>query len=183
MTRDMQYAPDVMMWWKVLDKRYKLLLIIAPLVIVSDQWTKLIVDKNMMLYQSIEVLENFFHITYIRNKGAAFGILSGADASLRIPFFLATSFIAIGIILYVLKTHKGESPIFPVALSLILGGAIGNMIDRVRMGEVIDFLDAHWYQHHWPAFNVADSAITVGMGFLIYQMITEKEGSHASHSD
>ena len=166
-----------------MDKRYKLLLIIAPVVIVIDQWTKLIVDKNMLLYQSIEVLENFFHITYIRNKGAAFGILSGADASLRIPFFLGVSFIAIAVIIYALKTHKGESPIFPVALSLILGGAIGNMIDRVRMGEVIDFLDAHWYQHHWPAFNIADSAITVGMGFLIFQMITEKEGSDASDTD
>jgi len=172
-----------MTWWKVLDKRYKLLLIIAPVVIVSDQWSKLIVDRNMMLYQSIEVLENFFHITYIRNKGAAFGILSGADASLRIPFFLAVSLVAIAIIFYVLKNHKGQSSIFPVALSLILGGAIGNMIDRVRMGEVIDFLDAHWYQHHWPAFNIADSAITVGMGFLIYQMITEKEGGDASDPD
>ena len=136
-----------------------------------------------MLYQSIEVLENFFHITYIRNKGAAFGILSGADASLRIPFFIAVSIVAIVLILYVLKTHKGQSPVFPVALSLILGGAIGNMIDRVRMGEVIDFLDVHWYQNHWPAFNIADSAITVGMGFLIYQMITEKEDSDASDSD
>ncbi|MBE9535819.1 MAG: signal peptidase II [Proteobacteria bacterium] len=166
-----------------MDKRYKLLLIIAPLVIVSDQWVKLIVDRNMLLYQSIEVLENFFHITYIRNKGAAFGILSGADASLRIPFFIAVSIVAIVLILYVLKTHKGQSPVFPVALSLILGGAIGNMIDRVRMGEVIDFLDVHWYQNHWPAFNIADSAITVGMGFLIYQMITEKEDSDASDSD
>lgn len=166
-----------------MDKRYKLLLIIAPLVIVSDQWVKLIVDRNMLLYQSIEVLENFFHITYIRNKGAAFGILSGADASLRIPFFLAVSLVAIVVIIYALKTHKGQSPIFPVALSLILGGAIGNMIDRLRMGEVIDFLDVHWYQHHWPAFNIADSAITVGMGFLIFQMITEKEGSDASNTD
>ena len=103
--------------------------------------------------------------------------------SLRIPFFLGVSVIAIGVIVYLLKNHKGESPIYPLALSLILGGAIGNMIDRVRMGEVIDFLDVHWYQHHWPAFNIADSAITVGMGFLIFQMITEKESSDASDSD
>ena len=129
----------------------------------------------MHLYQSIEVVQNFFHFTYIRNKGAAFGILSGIDPSFRIPFFLLISAVAIIVIVYAVHTHKGESVLFSSALALILGGAIGNMIDRIRMGEVIDFIDVHWYEHHWPAFNIADSAITVGMGLLILQMLTEKE--------
>ena len=129
----------------------------------------------MHLYQSVEVLENFFHITYIRNKGAAFGLLSGMDASFRIPFFLVMSVVAIGVIVYAIKKDEGESALFPAALSFILGGAIGNMIDRLRMGEVIDFFDVHWHQYHWPAFNVADSAITIGMGLLILHMFKERE--------
>jgi signal peptidase II len=131
----------------------------------------------MRLYQSIELLENFFHITYIRNKGAAFGILSGADESIRIPFFLVVSAIAIAVIFYILYSYHEESKLFPLSLALILGGAVGNMIDRIRFGEVVDFLDVHWYDHHWPAFNVADSAICIGVALLIINMLFEKEKS------
>jgi len=157
-----------------LNRNYKLLIAVLSSVVVLDQFTKLFVDSNMYLYQSIEVWENFFHFTYIRNKGAAFGILSGSDAAVRVPFFLGISALAIFVILYAIHKHKGEDILFPLSLSTILGGAIGNLIDRIRLGEVIDFIDVHWYDHHWPAFNIADSAITVGMGLLIIQMLTEK---------
>lgn len=156
-----------------MDKKYIPLFTYAPVIIILDQLVKIYVDKTMHLYQSIEVLENFFHITYIRNKGAAFGILSGANESLRIPFFLTVSAIAIAVIIYTIYTYREESQVFPVSMALILGGAIGNMIDRVRFGEVIDFVDVHWYEHHWPAFNVADSAITIGVALLIINMLFE----------
>jgi len=158
-----------------LQKKYKLLIIVAPLVIVIDQLVKLYVDHSMEVSQSIEILENFFHFTHIRNRGAAFGMFAGANESYRLPFFLLITFIAIGVILYMVRSYKDGSLFYPLSLALILGGAIGNMIDRVRMGEVIDFIDVHWYQHHWPAFNVADSAISIGVFFLFIQMfIAEK---------
>ena len=158
---------------KGLNKKYIPLFTYAPVIIILDQLVKIYVDKSMYLYQSIEVLENFFHITYVRNKGAAFGILSDANESLRIPFFLTVSAIAIAVILYTIYTHQEESQLFPVSMALILGGAIGNMIDRIRLGEVIDFVDVHWYNHHWPAFNVADSAISIGVTLLIINILFE----------
>jgi len=173
MRKTIIFAQDVTRLLKGLNKKYLPLFTCAPVIIILDQLVKIYVDKTMHLYQSIEVLENFFHITYIRNKGAAFGILSGANENLRIPFFLTVSVIAIAIILYTIYTYEEESQVFPVSMGLILGGAIGNMIDRVRLGEVIDFVDVHWYGHHWPAFNVADSAITVGVTLLIINIIFE----------
>lgn len=157
-----------------MNRKYKFLITITPLIVLLDQLAKAVVERNMHLYQSIEILGNFFHITYITNKGAAFGLLSGADASLRVPFFLVMSALAIGAIGYIIHKDNGSSRLFPVALSLILGGATGNMVDRLRIGEVIDFLDLHWYQHHWPAFNIADSAITVGMGLLLLHMFKDR---------
>ena len=160
-----------------MDKKYIFLLTLTPAVVILDQITKIYIDGAMQLYQSIEVLENLFNITYVRNKGAAFGILSGANESLRVPFFLVVSTIAIAVIIYMIYSYKEESKIFPLSLALILGGAIGNAIDRIRIGEVIDFLDVHWYEHHWPAFNVADAAICIGVAFLIINMLFEKEKS------
>ncbi len=157
-----------------MSKKYLALLVLLPPVVIADQLTKLYVDGEMRLYQSIEVLENFFHFTYVRNKGAAFGIFSGANEAYRTPFFLTTTAIAIVVILVMLYRYREEALIFPVSLSLILGGAVGNMIDRVRFGEVIDFIDVHWYQYHWPAFNIADMAITGGVGLLILHMFTEE---------
>lgn len=163
-----------------MNRKYKLLLFLAPITIIIDQLVKIYVDNNMYLHQSIEVLENFFHITYIRNKGAAFGLLSGVDASVRIPFFLIMSTIAIGVILYILKKEEGKSILFPSALSLILGGATGNLIDRIRMGEVIDYIYVHWYEYYWPAFNVADAAISIGMVLLIIHMFKERKKEDVS---
>ena len=160
-----------------MNKKYIPLIAYTPLIVIIDQLTKTYIDNEMRLYQSIELLENFFNITYIRNKGAAFGMLSGADESIRIPFFLVVSAIAIAVIFYILYTYQEESKLFPLSLALVLGGAIGNMIDRLRFGEVVDFLDVHWYGHHWPAFNVADMAICIGVAFLIINMLFEKEKS------
>lgn len=160
--------------WKHLQVKYKLLLMITPVVIVIDQIVKIYVDQTMELYQTIEIVENYFNLTYIRNKGAAFGMLANMDEAWRVPFFLCISVIAIGAILYTLHAYKDSSRIFPVALAMILGGAVGNMIDRARLGEVIDFILVHWHQYHWPAFNVADSAITVGVGMLILHMFHEE---------
>jgi signal peptidase II len=148
------------------------LLVISVLVLVLDQATKLYIDRNMALHSSIPVIENFFSITYLRNKGAAFGIL--ANSAYRLPFFLMVSAVAVCVIIVVIKKLREDQKLAAASLSLIFSGALGNLIDRVRMGEVIDFLDAHWYHHHWPAFNVADSAICVGVFLLAIDMFLEE---------
>lgn len=145
--------------------RYRWFIGIALVGLILDQATKWLITSSMSLHQSIELLRNFAHITYVRNPGAAFGFL--ADHSFRVPFFILVSLIAAGGILWYLRREASGSKRLQLALGMIFSGAIGNLIDRIRFGEVIDFIDVHWYQYHWPAFNVADSAICVGVGLLL----------------
>ena len=161
-----------------MNLRYKILLAVSALVLVLDQLTKIYVDRTMELHSSITVIEGFFNITYLRNKGAAFGIL--ADSAWRLPFFLLVSTIAVAVILVVIKRMRDDQVLNVASLSLIFSGALGNLIDRVRLGEVIDFLDVHWQGHHWPAFNIADSAICVGVFLLAIEMIQEERREKAS---
>jgi len=154
-------------------RRYRWFIGIAAIGIGLDQLTKELILSSMSLYQSIEIFKDFAHITYVRNPGAAFGIL--ADHSLRLPFFILVSVIASLGILWYLKKEQGGTLRLQIGLGLIFSGALGNLIDRIRFSEVIDFIDVHWYQYHWPAFNVADSAICVGVGLLLLDSwITEK---------
>jgi len=152
--------------------KYLILLLLTPLVLVIDQLTKVYIDRSMKLYQSIPVVDGLFSITYLRNKGAAFSFL--ADASWRLPFFILVSIIAVVAILVAFGKLRDDQRLASVSLSLILSGAVGNLIDRVRLGEVIDFLDVYWRSHHWPAFNVADSAICVGVALLAIDMFQEE---------
>ena len=154
-----------------MSPKYTLMTLLSGGVLVLDQATKVLVDKTMALHQSIEIIPNFADLTYLRNTGAAFGFLAGARSSLRIVFFALISSVAIGCIVYLIRGLRPQRKGLLVSLSLILGGAIGNLIDRLRLGEVIDFIDLHWYDIHWPAFNVADSAISIGVVLLFIQML------------
>jgi len=117
----------------------------------------------MARYQSIPIIDGLFNLTYVRNTGAAFGIFAGSAEVFRRPFLILVSILAGGFIIALLtRLTDGERGMI-TALTFILGGAIGNLIDRVFYGEVIDFLDIYWRNYHWPAFNVADSFITVGV--------------------
>jgi signal peptidase II len=158
--------------------RFRILLGVSALVLALDQATKIFVDRSMPLHSSITVVEHFFNITYLRNKGAAFGIL--ADSRFRLPFFILVSAVAVGVIFTVIKRLKEEQRLAAWSLSLIFSGALGNLIDRVRLGEVIDFLYFHWYEHYWPAFNVADSAICVGVFLLALDMYFEERRQKAT---
>jgi signal peptidase II len=143
-------------------------------ILVTDQVSKFIVDQTMPLHHSIPIIENFFSLTYIRNTGAAFGILAGHPATFRLPFLIFFSLLAIGFIIAMLRRLPQQEKGLITALSFILGGAVGNLIDRVVYGEVIDFLDFYWRNLHWPAFNVADSFITIGVLMTIYYLIKAK---------
>lgn len=155
--------------------RAKALLFILPVlaVLALDQVSKIYIDRTMQIYDSITVVPNFFNITYLRNKGAAFSIF--ADSSFRLPFFITISLVALIVILTALRKMRDDQKLAIFSLGLIFSGALGNLIDRVRMGEVIDFIYVHWYRHYWPAFNVADSAICVGVFLLAIDMLLEEK--------
>ncbi len=163
--------------------RYRQLTIITLVILILDQATKLYVDANFRLHESLPVIDGFFHLTYVRNKGAAFGIF--ADSAIRIPFFITVSIIAMLAILWYVRRLRADQKLAYYALSLVFSGAVGNLVDRIRYGEVIDFLDFFWRTYHWPAFNVADSAITVGVTLLFIEMWVEdrrKPAVTANHS-
>ena len=146
----------------------------VTVILIADQLTKFIVDQTMPLHHSIPIIDDLFSLTYIRNTGAAFGILSGSAAAFRLPFLLLFSTVAIVFIILMLRRLPGRETGLITALAFILGGAIGNLIDRIAYGEVIDFLDFYWSRFHWPAFNLADSFITIGVVITIYYLIKAK---------
>jgi signal peptidase II len=146
---------------------------IAIVGLVVDQITKLYIDRSMQLFQSIPVIDGLFNITYVRNKGAAFSFLS--HASWRLPFFIAISAVAAVVIVIAFNRLRSDQRLAQVSLAMIFSGAVGNLIDRVRRGEVVDFLDVYWRAHHWPAFNVADSLICVGVALLALDMLREEQ--------
>ena len=158
-----------------MQKRNILFLAITFLVMLLDQATKAWIISTMRIYDSFVVIEGFFSITHVRNPGAAFGFLAGAPPLFRHIFFLAVTVAAIALILHYLRVSRIEEPSLVSALALILAGAVGNLIDRIRFGEVVDFLDVYIGSHHWPAFNVADSAITVGAGVLMAVLLRRRK--------
>lgn len=139
---------------------------LSVLVVVLDQISKLWVDQAMTLYQSITILP-FFHLTYVQNLGAAFSFLGDAGGWQRWLFVGLSSLASIAITLWLNRLQSHEQGL-SIALALILGGAIGNLIDRVAYGYVIDFFDVFYQTHHWPIFNLADSAITVGAALMLW---------------
>jgi signal peptidase II len=153
--------------------KYKLAAYVSLVIIVADQITKWIIRTNIPLYSRINVLP-FFDITHLRNTGAAFGILRGLPESLRFPLFAIVLIIAILAVIIFLKKVSENDRIIVISLGLILGGAIGNSIDRFRFGYVTDFLGFHWFgnlQYQWPPFNVADSAITIGVILILFDTL------------
>lgn len=149
-------------------------LFLVLLVIVVDQLTKIWIVKSFALYESITLIPGFFNFTYLTNKGAAFGFLAGVDSSWRHYFFLALATVALVLIVVAWRRMHNDHALYGPALACIAGGAIGNVIDRVRLGAVVDFLDFYVAGHHWPAFNVADSAIFVGVALFLLGNILEE---------
>lgn len=157
-----------------MSRKWKLVAGWLAVILVLDQLTKIIIDRTMTLHHSIPIIDGLFNLTYVRNTGAAFGIFAGSREAFRLPFLIIVSVLAIGFIFIMLKRLREDKTGLMSTLSLILGGAIGNLIDRIAYGEVIDFLDVYWSGYHWPAFNVADSCITIGVIVTLYILITAK---------
>ena len=145
---------------------------IVGTVLVLDQITKYFIQTHVRLYDIIPVVHGFFNITHVRNKGAAFGILSTLPEFWRSAFFITVTLIAVAAIsALIVKTHE-RLPLY--AFSLIAGGAVGNVVDRIRYGEVVDFIQWYVKSFYWPSFNVADSAISIGVVLLAFEMLSGK---------
>ncbi len=160
-----------------MKKKYLILLSTVAVTVLLDIITKAYIDSTMSLHESVVLIRGLLNITYVRNPGAAFSFLASASPGFRSVFFLTVTVLAIILVLYYIVKSKTDEPLMIFALSLILSGALGNFIDRVRLGEVIDFIDVYLGAYHWPAFNVADSAITVG-AFLMLFVLFKRPKEH-----
>jgi len=154
--------------------RYTTLLLVAGIVVLVDQISKEIILRFFPLYENLEVIPGFFSLTHIRNTGGAFGLLAGKATGMRTVFFLAVSGMALAVVLYLHAKMAAGKRWVETAFALVLGGAVGNLVDRLRFGEVIDFLDFYVGTTHWPAFNVADSAITMGVAILCVNVLCKR---------
>lgn len=163
--------------------KYMLLVSIGGVIIALDQLTKTYIHTHFLLGESHTVIPNIFDITYVRNPGAAFGFLATMPATFRETFFAIIPLVALAVIVGLLRTTSEKQRLTIFSLSLVFGGAIGNYIDRLRFKYVIDFLYFHYYEHYFPAFNVADSAIVVGVCLLLLQMIFHPQDQEAESAN
>ena len=144
---------------------------IAGAIVALDQVAKALVDRYLELHESHTIVEGLARLTHVQNRGAAFGILSDADLPYQSVLFSVVSIFALGAIAVYAWKLPVTSLLPRAALALIMGGAVGNLLDRMRLGYVIDYVDVYWGRHHWPAFNVADSAISVGVALLVLDIL------------
>jgi signal peptidase II len=149
--------------------------------VVLDQITKAMVVKALNIGDQIPIIDGFFNLVLTYNKGAAFGLFANMSPNLSWIFFIFTTSLVMGVVAY-LWWGVPDQPTLPgVGYSLVFTGAVGNLIDRVRLGEVVDFLDFHLGDFHWPAFNVADSLVCVGAGLLLWCLFKEEQSQDVSH--
>ena len=159
-------------------RRYHFL--IALLVVLADRLSKLSIERNLSLHDSISLIPGFFRLTHVENTGAAFGLFADSPSEWKIAGLVMFSLIALIIVAALLWKNSHTMTTTGFGLSLILGGAIGNLWDRVFSGHVVDFLLFYVGQYQWPAFNVADSAIVVGAGLLVFEILFTKSPAHES---
>jgi signal peptidase II len=158
----------------MLKNKYIRLAVFGGCVVIVDQITKLLILRHLAFNQNIKVIAGFFDIVHINNPGGAFGLLASLSPQWRAIIFLFISSVAVGLIFYFYVKTPQSHPWLAAGFALIFGGAIGNLIDRLRFGFVIDFLDFYISKYHWPAFNIADSAITVGLAIFLIHIVLRK---------
>ena len=161
-------------------RRYGLLIGVSLIIVSLDQLTKLLIINTMQLHESTPVVAGFFNLTYIRNPGAAFGLFATTNSAFRLIFFVGTSIFALGLLGTIFYRMHPDDVWGQLTVSSIVGGAIGNLLDRLQHGEVVDFLDVYIGRYHWPAFNVADAAISVGVFSLLIIFALDKKKNDSS---
>lgn len=154
-------------------RKYGIIGAVGAFIVLADQFTKYLVLEKIPLWHGFPVIDGFFNLVHVRNRGAAFGFLNRSDIEWQFWFFTAMTVVAVAVLLYLAKSARERSYGTLASLGLILGGAVGNFIDRCRFRHVIDFLDFHIGDRHWPAFNVADMGITCGVVLLLLLMFRQ----------
>ncbi len=150
------------------------LLAVGGTIIVLDQITKVLILHFLPLYSTMEIIPGLFNLVHARNTGGAFSIFAGANSFLRQGLFVGLTLVVVTILLFAYGKLRSDDRWTRTAYAFIIGGALGNLIDRLRLGEVVDFLDCYIGSQHWPAFNIADSAITAGAMMLIVSVLRGK---------
>jgi signal peptidase II len=145
--------------------------LIALLIFLGDQATKVMVEQSIPQYATIPVVPHFLNLTHMKNPGVAFGLFADSPAAWKTALLIVISLALLVTVLGIVWKSRRLAWESGVGLALILGGALSNLLDRVRMGRVVDFIDVYFRSYHWPAFNLADSAIVVGAGFLILHFL------------
>jgi signal peptidase II len=174
-----------------MKRKYWILAVTVPAVFIIDQLTKWLILTRMEIGERIVIIPGFFDIVHFRNTGAAFGLFSGMSAEVRAPFFYAVAAIAVVVLVLMYRAISDREVLMPVALSLVFGGIAGNVLDRIRLNEVVDFLSLHIGNRvfvtetlgrriilplEWPAFNVADTAITTAMILIVITALCRRKG-------
>lgn len=160
----------------------KYFFLIAAIVLLLDRLAKWAVASNIPLHDSVTVIPGLFHLTHVQNTGAAFGLFAESAAQWKVGALVSFSVIALVIVSALLWKNGHALSTTTIGLSLILGGATGNLWDRMMTGHVLDFLDFYVGSYHWPAFNVADSAIVIGAALLVSEIVFAKSGNEAVKS-
>ena len=174
-----------------MKRKYWILAVIVPAVFIIDQLTKWLILTHVEIGERIAVIPGFFDIVHFRNTGAAFGLFSGMSADVRVPFFYVVAIVAVVVLALMYRSISDREVLMPVALSLVFGGIAGNVLDRIRLSEVVDFLSLHVGNRvfatealgrrfilplEWPAFNVADMAITMAMILIVVSALRRRKG-------
>ncbi len=167
-----------------MSPKLRVFAIVAVLSFVLDQATKIWVDTTLTFADRVPVIDGFFYLTHVRNPGAAFSTFVSMEPRLRMAFFVTVSLIAIAIIISFYRKLAPRDRLSAMALGLILGGALGNLVDRLTRGEVVDFLHFRlWSGYSWPDFNLADTWIVIGVALLVLEMLAEENESRAAGAE
>jgi signal peptidase II len=165
----------------MVPRKYLVLVAMASMLISFDQLTKFLVTSRIKLGESVAVIDHFFHLTLVYNSGAAFGLFANLPPDIREPIFFLVPGITLVFVLTIFARLKESQQLSIYALAMVVGGALGNLMDRIRLGKVVDFLDFHWRQaYHFPAFNLADSAITLGVFLLFLSVLFKRSAPEGS---
>jgi len=154
------------------------LAVIVILVLALDQWTKMLALQQLSPVYPKKIIDGLFSLTLVMNSGVAFGVFSGIESSVKAYLLLALSGVTVGLVIFFYFHEKNLQRLSRFGLALVVGGAFGNMIDRWRYDKVVDFLDFYWKNYHWPAFNIADCAISIGVTLLLVDVLLSlRQGS------
>jgi signal peptidase II len=158
-------------------------LLIVLIVVVLDRWTKHVVAQRISLYSHIQIIPGFFRLTHTENTGAAFSLFADSTGPWKTVFLIGFSVVALAVVSFLLWKNNHGQIATGIGLSLIMGGALGNLWDRVARGRVVDFLLFYIKRYQWPVFNLADSAIVVGAGLLVIEILFAKTDTATTHRE